>query len=413
MNKFIARYEENGRTKSIAFDKSQFNEETAKEYLNHNGIKNFFFFFEPYEPTKFGENSYLFRGDVGFDITTEKLLPYLQADNEIILDSFGGDLWEGLKIYDAIKSMDNNPSIGVLGSCASAATLILLSTTNRWMSENSRFLIHNPWTWEAGDDEQFRKTANELEIEKNNIGRLYSKETGNSFEDMIMLMKEERFLSSTEAKEKKFVLSTNNKFTNLNENDMNNEEVEKKLSTLETMMNKIVNLFNKGNNDSPKNIIVQDVNGVEIDFGNEIESEEQIVTGLTGVMIDGQPAEGEYVLGDGTIYVFTGGELTEIREPETEEEIDVEALQAENASLKEQLSEVQNKLETANTDLSTMTIERDEIKNKLEGVETEFNTVKTEFEAIKNKFSDDKPLTKENKDEGEDKKVKFNYKSKK
>ena len=174
MNKFLARYNENGIDKSILFDKSKFTEESAAAYLNAHQIKNFFFFFEPYEPTPFGSNSIIFKGDIGFDITTETILPYLNEGKEIILDSFGGDLFEGWKIHDAIKMLGTNPSIGVIGSCASAATMPLLASENSWMSENSRFLIHNPSTWEAGDDEAMRNTANELEKEKLKLANFYA-----------------------------------------------------------------------------------------------------------------------------------------------------------------------------------------------------------------------------------------------
>jgi hypothetical protein len=146
MDNFIARYEDNGIKKSIFFDKILFNEAKAEEWLNNNGIQNFLFFFEPEPPKPIGENSMLFKGEVGFDITMDVLLPHMTAGKVIILDTFGGNNWEAMKIYDAVKGLDINPSIGVLGTCASAGMQILLSTSNRWITPNSRGLIHNPWT---------------------------------------------------------------------------------------------------------------------------------------------------------------------------------------------------------------------------------------------------------------------------
>ena len=401
MNKFIARYtDDKGISKSVVFDSNIFDKEKAIKYLNNGGVKNFFFFFEPYEPVKFGDNAYLFRGDIGFDITTEKLIPYIQAGNEIILDSFGGDLWEGLKIFDAIQAMDNKPTVGVLGSCASAAILPLLAVPieNRWMSANSRFLTHNPWTCACGDDEELKKVANNLEKEKIKLANLQANITGQDVESILQLMKEERFLNFEEAKKYNFVNKSNNKF-NKKDDDMNNEEVNEKLSGLETMMNGIKAAISKLV-PSPKNIIIQDTNGVELDFP-DAETEEQIVVGMT-VKVNGEDGQsGDYVMGDGRTFVVVDGVLTEIKEVAGDDE-EMEALKKENEELKQQLEDVQNSVKNVEK-------ERDDLKASLNDVSTQVETVKNELNDCKNKFSGEepKPNTPES-ESGEGKKVSYN-----
>jgi len=61
-------------------------------------------------------------------------------------------------------------------------------------------------------------------------------------------------------------------------------------------------------------------------------------------MIDGKPAEGEYLMPNGTTYVFVAGDLTQI--VEVEEMVDVEAIKAENEQLKTQLAEQTTAMET-------------------------------------------------------------------
>ena len=395
MERFIARYEKEGITKSIAFNKSIYDEGKATAFLESKGIKNFFFFYEPYDPIQITENSFLFRGDVGFDITTERLIPYLQAGNNIVFDSFGGDLWEGLKMYDFIAAMDQKPTIKILGSCASACTLPFLAVPidKREMSENSRFLIHNPWSWEEGDDSVMRKTANELEKEKINIANIYSRTTGKTTDEMLALMKEERFLNPAEMVEFNFIQQSIN--SNLIKDDMNNEEVKEKLSGLETLMNKVLNAFKA----SPKNIIVQDVNGAELDFG-ELETEDQIADGATAT-IDGAAAEGEYVMASGDTYVFEAGVLTiKPAEAATEE---MEALQVENQTLTEANA-------TLTQEIQNMTAERDAIKAKFEGVQSDFTEVQTQFSEFKNQFSKTKPVVNTPAVEKTEEKKKFSFK---
>lgn len=62
--------------------------------------------------------------------------------------------------------------------------------------------------------------------------------------------------------------------------------------------------------------------------------------------VNGQPAEGEYLLPDGYTYVFTAGELTEIIEPEegAEPAAKTVALRAENQALKRQLAQIKSEV---------------------------------------------------------------------
>lgn len=381
MDKFVARYDVNGVTKSVWFNKSSFDEEKARGWLNAHDIKNFFFFFEPYEPTPFGEDGMLFKGEVGFDITTEILLPHIGAGKKIILDSFGGSLFEGWKIHDSIKALGVTPEIGVIGSCASAAVQIFLASENRWLTENSRLLIHNPWAMEAGDDEAMRKMANDLEAEKIRLAKFYSTITGKSAADMLALMKEERFMDADECLQLGFTKQIKNKLiTNENEENMTNQEVGEKLNGLERVLNSFAEKFNKFF--SPKNIMLIDVNGVELDFP-EAETMEQIAVGMT-VTAGGEPANGDYTMEDGTIYRCENGSLIEIVAPAGDDSEQVEQLQEQVATLTNQLSEAQTQLQAAIT-------ERDGLQNSLAEMGASFEGIKNEFATFKTQFSKGNP----------------------
>lgn len=400
-NLFIARYDVDGVKRTVAFDKSRFNEDSASAYLKKNNIQNFLFFFEPYEPTPFGDNGILFKGDVGFDITLETLQPHLDAGKEIIFDSFGGDLWEGLKMHDAISLMKVKPTIGVLGSCASAATLPILATPNSWITDNSRFLVHNPWTMAMGDDADLAKVALDLKQEKENIAAMYAKHTGREVGEMIELMSEEKFLTAKEAVDYGFIKSIKNNSETKNETEMKetDEELKNRVSAMEKITNKLKNIFAP-----PKNIVVQDVNGVEIDF-YEAETEEQIVEGAVA-NVDGVPAEGDYEREGVGTYKFAEGKLTEIVPVEEEEDGEEMAqLKEENEQLSAQVTELKNSV-------AAITAERDTAVQSNSEAETLLGTLQEEITSIKSSFSDEKP--KPNVPGGdENKKPKFTYKSKK
>lgn len=67
-----------------------------------------------------------------------------QTDGEItiIMNNPGGDEYDGLGIYDAIKACKNHITIIVYGKAMSMGGIILQAADKRIMSENSRFMMH-------------------------------------------------------------------------------------------------------------------------------------------------------------------------------------------------------------------------------------------------------------------------------
>lgn len=186
---------------------------------------------------------------------------------------------------------------------------------------------------------------------------------------------------------------------------MKNEDKEK-LSGIETKLDKLLGQVKSFF--SPKAVIIQDANGVELDF-TETETIEQIATGESAT-VDGVPAEGEYTLQDGTIYVFEGGVLTAINEPEqgNDDEAEMQVLKDENEDLKRQLSDIQNSLKTKENLYA-------KLKTEFVNSATELESIKMELTDIQSQFSIDqnKPNTPEMKDVKPQTKTKFSFKSNK
>lgn len=360
---FIARFEKDGITRSLAFRKSEFNEAQAGEHLKKMGVNNFFLFFEPAPPVDIDENTVLFSGDVGFDITLDSVLPVLKEGKAIVFDSFGGDLWEGLKIHDAIKALDADVEVGILGSCMSAATLPLCAASKRWTTPNSRLLIHNAWSWVAGDAATHKKEADALQEENMGAAKIYAELTGATVAEMLELMNEERVMRADEMLQRGFV----NEIKNQKKEEMDSKEFEAKLKAQEeSLLGKIQAFFKKHN--VPKNAVLQDVAGNEFDFGDEIEDLEQVEVGTTAT-IDGAPAVGEYPFPNGKTYVFEAGVVTEIRD--TEPEGDDEEVE----KLKEELQEAKEELEAVKADFGK-----------------QLKAIKAEFSALKNAYNDEPPV---------------------
>jgi ATP-dependent protease ClpP protease subunit len=341
----------------------------------------------------------ILQGEIGYDLNVSDFKDH----DSVLINSPGGSLFEGLAMYDFVQG--NGIEVGVIGVCASAATLPLIASSKRWGTPNSRYLIHNPFTLSIGDASEMQKTADDLKAEQDRALNLYVQHLNGEREELQALMDEERIIDANEALQ----LGLINEIRKLNQEsarpegtdiknlfnqfkmqfDMKDDE-KKQLSGISLKLDElgktIKALF------SPKNIIIQDTNGAEIDFGDSAETVEQIAVDDTAT-VDGSPAEGEYVLADGTVYVFAAGVLTEIKPPESTEEPneEMEALKEENTQLVEAKADLEAQILNLTTERDSVTIERDEFKAKLDGVETNFNTVKNEFDEFKNRFSTDKP----------------------
>lgn len=92
-------------------------------------------------------------------------LKEIQASNvNVHINSYGGDVSEGLAIYNTLKSINKNVTTICDGFACSAASVVFCAGDKRVMSDSSLLMIHNAWTCATGNSEALRKTAEDLDI---------------------------------------------------------------------------------------------------------------------------------------------------------------------------------------------------------------------------------------------------------
>lgn len=149
------------------------------------------------------DNSYSFRN---FQEDIEKL-----KGSEIIINikSYGGDLFEALAIYDFIRNIEKPVTTKIVGSTASAGTIISLAGDTRLMTENSKYLIHKPMISLSGNSDDFKQNVeevlNHLESLDKQLINLYESRSNLKYETILALMQEEKFISAEEALEYGFI----------------------------------------------------------------------------------------------------------------------------------------------------------------------------------------------------------------
>ncbi|MFK3035667.1 Clp protease ClpP, partial [Salmonella enterica subsp. enterica serovar Weltevreden] len=87
------------------------------------------------------------------------------------------------------------------GIAASAATIIAMAGDKIIIPANAMMMIHNPWTFDAGDSEELRSIAEMMDKVRNSILASYREKTGLSDEKLIELMDAETWFSADEAVE--------------------------------------------------------------------------------------------------------------------------------------------------------------------------------------------------------------------
>ena len=115
------------------------------------------------------------------------------------INSLGGDVFDGMAMYNVIKRREAKTTVYIEGIAASIATIIALGADEVIMAENSLFMIHNAWGGTSGEAKDMRKTAETLDKITSELTDIYVKKTGLSVDALAEMMDEETWLNAQEA----------------------------------------------------------------------------------------------------------------------------------------------------------------------------------------------------------------------
>lgn len=105
-------------------------------------------------------------------------------DIHIKLNSPGGDVFQGVEIYNYLKDHSSNITVEVMGNAASAATFICAGADKVVMNVGTSFMIHEAETVGWGNKKDIQKTLQALETIDKSILSIYSERTGQSEEQL-------------------------------------------------------------------------------------------------------------------------------------------------------------------------------------------------------------------------------------
>lgn len=119
-------------------------------------------------------------------------------DVVIKLNSNGGDVFQGIEIYNYLKDHPSDITVEVTGVAASAATFIVAGANKAIMNTGTSFMIHEASSFAWGNKAELKKVLNALETIDESILSIYESRTGQSKEQLNEWMTNEKWFTAEE-----------------------------------------------------------------------------------------------------------------------------------------------------------------------------------------------------------------------
>ena len=138
----------------------------------------------------------------------------LETDTiSVYINSYGGEVAEGLAIYNALRRHKAKVRTVCDGFACSAASVVFMAGDERVMSNASLLMIHNAWMLAMGDQNDLRKNADDLEIINAATIQAYLNHVNISEDKLREMMDAETWISAADALEMGFATAVVNPAT--------------------------------------------------------------------------------------------------------------------------------------------------------------------------------------------------------
>lgn len=120
------------------------------------------------------------------------------------INSPGGDMFEGLAIYNLLREHKGEITVKVLGLAASAASVIAMAGDTVQIARAGFLMIHNAWVMAVGNRNDLQDIAATLEPFDKAMADIYAAKTGAEPKAMNKLMDAETWIGGSDAVERGF-----------------------------------------------------------------------------------------------------------------------------------------------------------------------------------------------------------------
>lgn len=155
---------------------------------------------------KSADNGYIsLHDEIGlWGVTAGDFIAELRAQSnfqtiDLSVHSPGGNLLDGLAMYNALKAHPAKIFGKVEGIAASAASIVLMASDFIDMPEDSYLMIHNAYGGAFGDSDDLRDMADIMDKLQASAVNIYQKRSGLEPENIAQMMAAETWMTAAEA----------------------------------------------------------------------------------------------------------------------------------------------------------------------------------------------------------------------
>lgn len=144
----------------------------------------------------------------GDGVTASRIAAALRSiggsDVTVNINSPGGDMFEGLAIYNLLREYEGKVTVKVLGLAASAASIIAMAGDEVQIGRGAFLMIHNCWVCAMGNRHDLQQIAADMVPFDKAMNDIYSARTGLDAATIDAMMDAETYIGGSDAVEKGF-----------------------------------------------------------------------------------------------------------------------------------------------------------------------------------------------------------------
>uniref|UniRef100_A0AAU7J7U5 Head maturation protease n=1 Tax=Xanthomonas phage MK21 TaxID=3148942 RepID=A0AAU7J7U5_9CAUD len=147
-------------------------------------------------------------GEIGEDMfaegtTSAQISAFLRdagpGDITVNIDSPGGDMFAGMAIYNQLRAHEGQVTVNVVGTAASAASVIAMAGDVVHMHPSAFLMLHCCWLISAGNRKDFLSLAETMVPFDAAMAEIYAARTGKPVSEIEHVMDAETWFNAKEA----------------------------------------------------------------------------------------------------------------------------------------------------------------------------------------------------------------------
>jgi ATP-dependent protease ClpP protease subunit len=127
-----------------------------------------------------------------------------KGDITLRINSPGGDVFDGVAIYNDLVAHQGKVRVEITGLAASIATIIAMAGDEIAIADNAFFMIHNSWVLTIGDRHDHQQSIDIMEKIDDSLARTYASRSKVGIRAVKQMMDDETWLTGKEAREQGF-----------------------------------------------------------------------------------------------------------------------------------------------------------------------------------------------------------------